>query len=97
MPNISKCTTNQIVHTSLFSNDVAAESSALPVPKQAGFVEADKYFLPFELACQSKCPRIVNIALDCLQVSSGYMWVNDGSFEILQNVFEVIDTNMAAY
>ncbi|CAL1541394.1 unnamed protein product, partial [Lymnaea stagnalis] len=47
-------------------------SSALPVPKQAGFVEADKYFLPFELACQSKCPRIVNIALDCLQKLIAY-------------------------
>ncbi len=46
-------------------------SSALPLPKaQAGFIEADKYFLPFELACQSKCPRIVNTALDCLQVSN---------------------------
>ena len=44
-------------------------SSALPQPQRAGFVKADKYFLPFELACQSKCARIVNIALDCLQVS----------------------------
>jgi hypothetical protein len=44
------------------------ESSALPQPKMAGVVEADKYFLPFELACQSKSPRIVNTALDCLQV-----------------------------
>lgn len=50
-----------------FSEDQS--SSALPTPKQAGFVEADKYFLPFELACQSKCFRIVNVALDCLQVS----------------------------
>ncbi|KAI8773979.1 brefeldin A-inhibited guanine nucleotide-exchange protein 1-like isoform X1 [Biomphalaria glabrata] len=47
-------------------------SSALPIPKQAGFVEADKYFLPFELACQSKCARIVNIALDCLQKLIAY-------------------------
>ena len=50
----------------IFSEDQS--SSALPTPKQAGFVEADKYFLPFELACQSKCFRIVNVALDCLQV-----------------------------
>ncbi|KAK3733623.1 hypothetical protein RRG08_063293, partial [Elysia crispata] len=49
-----------------------SSSSALPQPKQAGFVEADKYFLPFELACQSKCPRIVNIALDCLQKLIAY-------------------------
>lgn len=44
-------------------------SAALPVPKaQSGHVDADKYFLPFELACRSKCPRIVNASLDCLQV-----------------------------
>ncbi|XP_056019394.1 brefeldin A-inhibited guanine nucleotide-exchange protein 1-like isoform X4 [Ostrea edulis] len=47
-------------------------SSALPQPKKAGFVEADKYFLPFELACQSKCARIVNVALDCLQKLIAY-------------------------
>ena len=44
-------------------------SSALPLPKtESGEIEADKYFLPFELACQSKCARIVKTALDCLQV-----------------------------
>lgn len=44
-------------------------SSALPPPKgKQPFIEADRYFLPFELACQSKCPRIVVTALDCLQV-----------------------------
>uniref|UniRef100_A0A672QSX9 ARF guanine nucleotide exchange factor 1 n=1 Tax=Sinocyclocheilus grahami TaxID=75366 RepID=A0A672QSX9_SINGR len=34
--------------------------------------EADKYFLPFELACQSKCPRIVITSLDCLQKLIAY-------------------------
>lgn len=44
-------------------------SSALPPPKgKHPFIEADKYFLPFELACKSKCPRIIVTALDCLQV-----------------------------
>ena len=44
-------------------------SGALPLPKtQVNFIAADRYFLPFELACQSKAPRIVNTALDCLQV-----------------------------
>ncbi|XP_077991507.1 brefeldin A-inhibited guanine nucleotide-exchange protein 1-like [Glandiceps talaboti] len=48
-------------------------SSALPVPKgQVNYVEADKHFLPFELACQSKSPRIVNVALDCLQKLIAY-------------------------
>lgn len=50
----------------------SSESSALPQPKMAGVVEADKYFLPFELACQSKSPRIVNTALDCLQKLIAY-------------------------
>uniref|UniRef100_A0A673XY33 ARF guanine nucleotide exchange factor 1 n=1 Tax=Salmo trutta TaxID=8032 RepID=A0A673XY33_SALTR len=41
------------------------------MPKRC-FVEADKYFLPFELACQSKCPRIVITSLDCLQKLIAY-------------------------
>ncbi|XP_041360036.1 brefeldin A-inhibited guanine nucleotide-exchange protein 1-like isoform X2 [Gigantopelta aegis] len=57
--------------TSIQSLDQNA-SSALPVPKNSGFIHADKYFLPFELACQSKCPRIVNTALDCLQKLIAY-------------------------
>lgn len=40
-------------------------------PPKANFIEADKYFLPFELACQSKSPRIVSTSLDCLQVCVG--------------------------
>jgi len=44
-------------------------SAALPMPRaKSGHIDADKYFLPFELACRSKCPRIVNASLDCLQV-----------------------------
>uniref|UniRef100_A0AAZ3RYK2 SEC7 domain-containing protein n=1 Tax=Oncorhynchus tshawytscha TaxID=74940 RepID=A0AAZ3RYK2_ONCTS len=41
-------------------------------PAGTSFVEADKYFLPFELACQSKCPRIVITSLDCLQKLIAY-------------------------
>ncbi|KAG8131743.1 hypothetical protein E2320_009647 [Naja naja] len=41
------------------------------IPK-ANFIEADKYFLPFELACQSKSPRIVSTSLDCLQKLIAY-------------------------
>ncbi|KAM3923498.1 brefeldin A-inhibited guanine nucleotide-exchange protein 2 isoform 2-T2 [Leptodactylus fuscus] len=36
------------------------------------FIEADKYFLPFELACQSKSPRVVSTSLDCLQKLIAY-------------------------
>ncbi|KAJ6665619.1 hypothetical protein lerEdw1_001989 [Lerista edwardsae] len=44
-------------------------SAATP---KANFIEADKYFLPFELACQSKSPRIVSTSLDCLQKLIAY-------------------------
>ncbi|XP_041101817.1 brefeldin A-inhibited guanine nucleotide-exchange protein 1-like isoform X2 [Polyodon spathula] len=43
-----------------------------PLKSKANFIEADKYFLPFELACQSKCPRIVSTSLDCLQKLIAY-------------------------
>ncbi|XP_067108829.1 brefeldin A-inhibited guanine nucleotide-exchange protein 1-like [Osmerus mordax] len=53
--------------------DNQADSSALPpVKSKENFIEADKYFLPFELACQSKCPRIVITSLDCLQKLIAY-------------------------
>lgn len=46
-------------------------SSTLPQPREGNdVISAEKYFLPFELACQSKSPRIVVTALDCLQVGS---------------------------
>uniref|UniRef100_A0A8C5PJT0 ARF guanine nucleotide exchange factor 1 n=1 Tax=Leptobrachium leishanense TaxID=445787 RepID=A0A8C5PJT0_9ANUR len=47
-------------------------STLPPVKSKATFIEADKYFLPFELACQSKCPRIVSTSLDCLQKLIAY-------------------------
>lgn len=50
--------------------DDGGGSAALPVPRaKSSHIDADKYFLPFELACRSKCPRIVNTSLDCLQVT----------------------------
>ncbi|XP_041422402.1 brefeldin A-inhibited guanine nucleotide-exchange protein 1 isoform X1 [Xenopus laevis] len=50
----------------------AGSSTLPPVKSKAPFIEADKYFLPFELACQSKCPRIVSTSLDCLQKLIAY-------------------------
>ncbi|CAG7719826.1 unnamed protein product [Allacma fusca] len=49
-------------------------SSALPLPKsdQSIPIDSEKYFVPFELACQSKTPRIVVTALDCLQKLIAY-------------------------
>lgn len=45
----------------------------MPLPKgDSTSVSAEKYFLPFELACQSKASRIVVTALDCLQKLIAY-------------------------
>lgn len=56
-------------------------SSALPLPKLGANpinVDAEKYFLPFELSCGSKSTRIVIIALDCIQklIAYGHMTGN---------------------
>lgn len=42
------------------------------VPTSDNMVEADRFFLPFELACNSKHPKIVTTALDCLQKLIAY-------------------------
>ncbi|XP_057680326.1 brefeldin A-inhibited guanine nucleotide-exchange protein 1 isoform X3 [Corythoichthys intestinalis] len=55
------------------SSDGKSGSGTLPpIKSKTNFIEADKYFLPFELACQSKCPRIVITSLDCLQKLIAY-------------------------
>ncbi|XP_030624788.1 brefeldin A-inhibited guanine nucleotide-exchange protein 1 [Chanos chanos] len=55
------------------AGDNKSGSSTLPpIKSKTNFIEADKYFLPFELACQSKCPRIVITSLDCLQKLIAY-------------------------
>ncbi|KAL0271750.1 UNVERIFIED_CONTAM: hypothetical protein PYX00_008747 [Menopon gallinae] len=55
------------------SSNENTTSSALPLPKRdSTSVSAEKYFLPFELACQSKASRIVVTALDCLQKLIAY-------------------------
>lgn len=55
-------------------------SDALPVPKSgdSNALATEKYFLPFELACQSKSSRIVITALDCLQklIAYGHLTAN---------------------
>lgn len=50
----------------------AGSGTLPPVKSKTNFIEADKYFLPFELACQSRCPRIVSTSLDCLQKLIAY-------------------------
>lgn len=48
--------------------------AALPLPKNdvASIINAEMYFLPFELACKSRSPRIVVTALDCLEKLIAY-------------------------
>lgn len=54
-------------------------SAALPLPKSDTSIpiDSEKYFVPFELACQSKTPRIVVTALDCLQVCASAIRVHE--------------------
>lgn len=55
-------------------------SDALPLPRsgEVNALTTEKYFLPFELACQSKSARIVTTALDCLQklIAYGHLTAN---------------------
>ena len=50
------------------SHVLPQQSDATSVKSTLKLSQADKHFLPFELACQSKCTGIVIISLDCLQV-----------------------------
>ncbi|XP_053675895.1 brefeldin A-inhibited guanine nucleotide-exchange protein 1 [Anopheles nili] len=56
------------------NGEAPVPSAALPLPKNdsGNIINAEKYFLPFELACQSRTPRIVVTALDCLQKLIAY-------------------------
>lgn len=60
--------------------DETPVSHALPIPKSgdANVLTTEKYFLPFELACQSRSTRIVVTALDCLQklIAYGHLTAN---------------------
>ncbi|KAM9342974.1 brefeldin A-inhibited guanine nucleotide-exchange protein 2 [Pholidichthys leucotaenia] len=53
-------------------DELEKQKDGTVVPPKANYIEADKYVLPFELACQSKSPRIVSISLDCLQKLMAY-------------------------
>jgi brefeldin A-inhibited guanine nucleotide-exchange protein len=49
-----------------------SSSSVLPDPSEMSRLNADKYFLPFDLACQSKSARLTVIALDGIQKLIAY-------------------------
>lgn len=72
--NVSFLFLEQIKKEAVNLSDDNKLSDALPIPR-SGNVNAlttEKYFLPFELACQSKSARIVVTALDCLQKLIAY-------------------------
>ncbi|XP_028850185.1 brefeldin A-inhibited guanine nucleotide-exchange protein 2 isoform X2 [Denticeps clupeoides] len=52
--------------------ELERQKDGIVVPPRAGYIEADKYVMPFQLACQSKSPRIVSTSLDCLQKLIAY-------------------------
>lgn len=66
-------------------------SSTLPDPKSAIAIRAEKYFLPFDLACQSKCSRIVNVSLDCIQKLIAYGHLTGGSTETSEQGRHIVD------
>jgi len=71
--------------------------SVLPEPGEASRIRADKYFLPFELACQSKSAKLVVISLDGLQKLIAYghltgneICVSDPSLRTIDKVVECV-------
>lgn len=84
--NIKLCIEVNVIYVLFFAGEIKqlkdgghietidGQSTALPLPKNdsTSALNAEKYFLPFELACQSKTPRIVVTALDCLQKLIAY-------------------------
>lgn len=55
------------------SQNAVGPDTPMPPPQEHDrFVNADKYFTPFRLACESKSPRIIRTALDCLQKLMAY-------------------------
>lgn len=67
-------------------------SSCLPLPKsKAGNLEAEKYFLPFELATKSKSPRIVITAIDCIQKLIAYGHLTGNNYDPAEPTKLLID------
>ncbi|XP_037928195.1 brefeldin A-inhibited guanine nucleotide-exchange protein 1 isoform X2 [Teleopsis dalmanni] len=65
---------NELINAGQIAEGNELPCAALPLPKNdaASIINAETYFLPFELACKSKSPRIVVTALDCLQKLIAY-------------------------
>lgn len=65
---------NELINAGQIAEGNELPCAALPLPKNdaASIINAETYFLPFELACKSRSPRIVVTALDCLQKLIAY-------------------------
>ena len=50
--------------------DLKKEAKTKPTSQYIQVEDAEKYFIPFELACKSKSPKVVETSLDCIQVRS---------------------------
>ncbi|RWS30440.1 brefeldin A-inhibited guanine nucleotide-exchange protein 1-like protein [Leptotrombidium deliense] len=70
-------------------------SSALPLPKfekSQLTIDAEKYFLPFQLSCQSKSSKIVIVSLDCIQKLVAYGHLTGNSIDPRNDGKLLIDT-----
>ncbi|XP_067620339.1 LOW QUALITY PROTEIN: brefeldin A-inhibited guanine nucleotide-exchange protein 1 [Eurosta solidaginis] len=65
---------NELINAGQIAEGNELPCAALPLPKNDAdsIINAETYFLPFELACKSRSPRIVVTALDCLQKLIAY-------------------------
>ncbi len=52
----------------------------------------EKYFLPFEYACKSKSPRIMETSLDCIQklIAHGYIMADEKNLQLNQQLINRI-------
>eukprot|EP00049_Salpingoeca_infusionum_P023789 m.13862 g.13862 ORF g.13862 m.13862 type:complete len:1705 (+) comp6055_c0_seq1:251-5365(+) len=58
------------------ASQVGPDSPMPPPHTKDKIVTADKYFIPFKLACECKSAKVVRISLDCLQKLMAYGHIN---------------------
>ena len=56
-------------------NELKKDAKNKPTTQFIQISDAEKYFLPFEMSCKCKSPRVVETALDCIQklIAHGYL------------------------
>lgn len=68
-------------------SDLNPDSSILPEPNPS-CVHVERFFLPFELACQSKTPKIVCSSLDSIEKLVAYGHISWTYFENDEDLFD---------